>query len=77
MYFHHPFASGSRRREVKAQDGTIKRVLTITARIVHDPSKPGYDQQKDSDLQVAAVEFSKSLGDVFDTIEFEQGFVDA
>ena len=70
MIFNHQYASGSRRREVRAPDKTIRLVLTITARIVLDPNKPGYDENKDRDLQVAAVDFSRRLGDVFDEIEF-------
>jgi len=40
VFFTHEFASASRRREVKEPSGTLKRVLTITARMELDPRKP-------------------------------------
>lgn len=77
MFFRHKYIHGYRRRTAKAQDGQIKEILTITARIQLDPQKPGYDPDKDGTLQTDVVEFAKSTGDVFDSIEFEQGVIDA
>ena len=77
MSFKHEYIHSCRRRTVKEQGGKIKEVFTIIARIQLDPHKSDYDPAKDGALQMKVVEFAKSKGDVFDTIEFEQGVIDA
>jgi hypothetical protein len=73
MDFQHLYAINSRRRRVKQRDGEMKYVLTVTACIELDAAKPEYDAAKDAALQIAAVNYSRNLGDPFDYIEFEQG----
>lgn len=59
MHFKHEYGTGYIRSDVIDEHGSIKDTLTITANVPLDPSDPDFDQQKATELETAAVEFSK------------------